>query len=203
VNSPTPVEQVDNAFYIIFGISGLIFIGIVVALIYFVIRYSRKRNPIPSRTRGNTLLEIIWTAVPLVIAMYMFYLGWHSYIGLRNVPENAIAITAKAMSFQWVFEYPNGKVSDSVLVVPEGQSIRVNIESSDVLHSLYIPAFRVKVDAIPGRRTYAWFYADKAGDYEIFCAVFCGDGHADMKGTLRILTQEEFDKWNTISDDDW
>lgn len=203
MNTPNAVQQVDNAFYFIFGVSGVIFVGIVAALIYFVIRYSRKRNPIPSRTRGNTFLEIVWTVIPLAIAMFMFYLGWQSYLGLRNVPENAIAVNVKAMTFQWVFEYPGGKTSDGLLVVPQGKPIRLNIESSDVLHSLSIPAFRIKVDAIPGRNTYAWFYADTPGEYEIFCAVFCGNGHADMLAKLRIVPEEEFQKWNNAKDDDW
>jgi cytochrome c oxidase subunit II len=203
MNSQSPVQQVDYAFYVIFGISGVILLGIVAALIYFVVRYSHNKNPVPSRTRGNTMLEIVWTAVPLAIAMYMFYLGWESYIGLRNVPDNALTVNAKAMSFQWVFEYPGGKVSDGELVVPVGKPIRLNISSSDVLHSLSIPAYRIKVDAIPGRQTYAWFLADKVGEYEIYCAVFCGNGHADMMAKLRIVNEEEYSTWNQATDDDW
>ncbi len=206
MNSPTPVQQVDQAFYFIFGVSGVILLGIIIALIYFVVRYSRKRNPIPSRTRGNVWLEIIWTVVPLTIAMFMFYLGWQSYLGLRDVPENAMAVKVTAQTFQWVFEYPSGKVSDGLLMVPKGKPIRLNISSSDTLHSLFIPAFRVKVDAIPGRQTYAWFYPDEVGTYEIFCAVFCGNGHADMTAKLRILPEEEFNEWiqnKKDADDDW
>jgi cytochrome c oxidase subunit II len=203
MTTQNPVQQVDQAFYLIFGISGVILVGIIAALIYFVIRYSRRRNPTPSRTRGNTLLEIIWTVIPLGIALFMFYLGWQSYLGLRNVPKDAMVVNAKALSFQWIFEYSGGKTSESLLVVPEGKPVRLNVESADVLHGLFIPAFRVKVDAIPGRHTYAWFYPDKVGEYEIFCSVFCGHGHADMKATLRIVSKEEFEKWNTVSDDDW
>ncbi len=191
----TPVEGVDQAFWYILGISIVLLFGITIVMVYFVIRYRRSRNPVASDIRDNYVLEIIWTIIPTLIALSMFYVGWSSYMGLRNVPEDALAVEVIAQKYSWIFVYDNDKETEDELVVPEGKAIKLNVSSLDVLHSLYIPAFRIKVDAVKGINTYAWFYAEKVGEYDIQCTEYCGVGHSAMLAKLRIVPPEEFEHW--------
>jgi cytochrome c oxidase subunit II len=194
------VGQVDRVFIYILGISLGFLVLITVLMIVFAIRYRRSRNPEPSDIRGNWLLETAWTAIPTVLALSMFYFGWQSYLGLRNVPDDAIEIRVIGQQFSWVFFYPNEKVAENELVVPAGKPIKLIITSEDVIHSLSIPAFRIKVDAVLGMETYSWFFADKIGHYSVMCAEYCGTGHSDMTAILRIVPESEYQRW--LSQDD-
>ena len=190
-----PVQGVDQAFWYILGVSIFLLFGITVVMVYFVIKYRRSKNPVASDIRDNYKLEIIWTIIPTLIALSMFYVGWTSYIGLRTVPEDAMEVEVTAQMFSWLFLYENDKETENELVVPQGQAIKLNISSIDVVHSFYLPAFRVKVDAVKGMPTYAWFMADEVGEYDIQCTEYCGTDHSAMVGKLRIVPQEEFDVW--------
>ena len=197
-----PVTLVDRSFYFIIGFSFVFLFAITAVMIYFVIRYRRSKHPIPEDIRGNLKLEAAWTIIPTIIAILMFVFGWQSYLGLRNVPEGAMEIDVIAQSFSWIMVYPNEKETESEIVVPVNTPIKLNITSSDVIHSLFIPAFRVKVDAVAGVSTHAWFLPETLGEFFFQCTEFCGTGHADMTGVVRVLTQEEFDEWiNT--EDEW
>ena len=125
----------------------------------------------------------------------MFYVGWTSYIGLRTVPEDAIEIEVAGQMFSWLFVYENDKETENELVVPLGEAIKLNVTSLDVVHSLYIPAFRIKIDAVKGMETYAWFSADKIGEYDIQCTEYCGTGHSEMLAKLRIVPKDEYLEW--------
>jgi cytochrome c oxidase subunit 2 len=189
------VGQVDVAFLYILGVSLVLLTFITVMMVYFAIKYRRSKNPEPSDIRGNWLLETIWTAVPMVLVMSMFYLGWQSYIGLRSVPEGALEIDVIGQQFSWVFIYPNDKVTDSELVVPEGTPIKLNITAEDVNHAFFLPAFRIKMDAVPGMQTYTWFLADDVGEYDILCAEYCGTEHSNMNALLKIVPEAEYQAW--------
>ena len=190
-----PVGGVNQAFIYILGFSMVLLIGITLTMIYFVVKYRRSKHPDPADIRGNWILELAWTAIPSIIALSMFIFGWSSYMGLRDVPEDAIEIEVYAQQFAWIFVYPNEKETENDLVVPLHKPIKLNVTSEDVLHSLYIPAFRVKVDAVKGMLTYAWFLPDRLGSYFIQCTEFCGVGHADMTATLRVVPEVEYEKW--------
>ena len=125
----------------------------------------------------------------------MFYIGWSSYLGLRDVPEDAVEIQVIAQMWSWIFVYPNDKETENELVVPQGRPIKLTMSSEDVLHSLFIPAYRVKVDCVPGMKTYAWFFADKLGEYHILCSEYCGVDHAAMVAEMRIVEPEEYENW--------
>jgi cytochrome c oxidase subunit II len=191
----TSVQRVDLAFWYILGISILLLFGITVVMVYFVVKYRRSKNPISSDIRDNYKLEIIWTVIPTLIAMSMFYVGWSSYLGLRTVPKDAMNIEVSAQMFTWIFIYDNDKESENELVVPVGKAIKLNIKSVDVVHSFYLPAFRIKVDAVKGLPTYAWFFADKVGEYDIQCAEYCGVNHSAMVARLKIVPPDEFAAW--------
>jgi len=190
-----PVQGVDQAFWYILGVSIFLLFGITVVMVYFVIKYRRSKNPVASDIRDNYKLEIIWTIIPTLIALSMFYVGWTSYVGLRTVPEDAMEVEVTGQMFSWLFLYENDKETENELVVPQGQAIKLNISSIDVVHSFYLPAFRVKVDAVKGMPTYAWFMADEVGEYDIQCTEYCGTDHSAMVAKLRIVPQEEFDVW--------
>lgn len=190
-----PVKGVDIAFWYILGLSILLLTAITVVMIYFVIRYSRKNNPEPSDIRDNWMLEVVWTVIPTIIALSMFTIGWTSYLGLRNVPEGALEIDVIGQMYSWIFVYPNDKETEDELVVPEGKAIKLNITSEDVLHSFSLPAFRVKVDAVRGIETYAWFQADRVGEFDILCVEYCGVDHAYMTAKLKIIPEEEYLEW--------
>ena len=182
-------------FLYILGISLLLLVFVTVLMIYFAIRYRRSKNPEPSDIRGNWLLETAWTAIPTILVLSMFYFGWQSYLGLRNVPEGAIEIEVIGQQFSWIFIYPNDKVAENELVVPHGQPIKLNITAEDVNHSLFIPAFRIKMDAVPGLDSYTWFFADEIGQYDVLCAEYCGIAHSEMIAVLRIVPDSAYRAW--------
>jgi cytochrome c oxidase subunit 2 len=189
------VDQVDVAFIYIVGFSLFFLVFITALMIYFAVRYRRSKNPRPADIRGDWRLELAWTAIPTAIAMSMFWIGWQSYQGLRDVPDDAMEIQVIAQQYSWVFIYPNDKMTENEMVVPQGRAIKLELSSEDVLHSFFVPAFRVKMDTVPGMETYTWFRADKPGQYEILCAELCGVGHADMTGILKVVSQAEYEKW--------
>jgi len=193
------VQGVDLTFIIILGISIFFLVGITAVMIYFVYRYSRKRNPKATNIEGNTKLEIIWTVIPLILVLVMFYFGWIGYKPMRNVPEGAIPVKAIGQMWSWSFEYPNGKKS-SELIVPLNKPVKLDLFSRDVLHSLYIPAFRIKEDVVPGKNNYMWFTAQQEGEFDLFCAEYCGDRHSYMLSKVRVLPETEYDKWLAQSD---
>ena len=191
----TPVQGVDQAFWYILGISVVLLFGITVVMVYFVVKYRRSKNPVASDIRDNYKLEIIWTIVPTLIALSMFVIGWSSYVGLRTVPKDAMEIEVLAQQYSWLFVYSNDKETENELVVPVGRAVKLNISSLDVLHSFYLPAFRIKVDAVRGMPTYAWFFADQLGEYDIQCTEYCGVDHSAMIAKLKIIPEKEFEAW--------
>ena len=201
-DSTNPVAGVDLAFWYIFGFSAVLLTGITILMIVFVVKYRRSKHPKSSDIRDNWKLEVIWTVIPTLIALTMFAYGWSAYTGLRNVPEDAEEIEVIGQMFSWIFIYPNDKETENELVVPAGRPIRLSMESIDVIHSFFIPAFRVKTDVVNGITTHTWFHPDKPGTYDIMCTEFCGVGHADMNAILRVLPPDEYDVWLEEEEDE-
>ncbi|MBE0599547.1 MAG: cytochrome c oxidase subunit II [Desulfuromonadales bacterium] len=191
----TTAETIDPVFWYILGVCIFFLLLITVVMLYFVWKYHRSRHPYTtSQVSKNVPLEIVWTLVPTLLALSMFWYGWAGYLTLQRVPEGAMVVDVTGRMWSWLFEYGNGKTSDR-LYVPAGQPVQVNIHSADVIHSFYIPAFRVKKDAVPGMTTYVWFVADRPGSYDIFCAEYCGTAHSAMITTVEALPPEEFLAW--------
>lgn len=193
---PTITQQVDSTFLLIVGISVLLLLIVTVTMIYFVIKYSRKRNPKPTEIHGNTTLEIIWTLIPTVLVLIMFFSGYSGFKYMRDVPEDAMPITVTGKMWKWDFQYENGKRTDT-LYVPVNKPVKMLIKSLDVNHSFYLPAFRVKEDAIPGRTNYLWFQPTEPGSFDIACAEYCGLQHAYMYSKLVVMQEDEFYQWYT------
>lgn len=190
----TYANQVDFTFFIILAFSLLTLIGITFAMLYFVIKYDKKRNPVADNISQNTTLEIIWIVIPTIIALGFFWYGYIGFVNLRTVPSNAMKINVVARMWSWNFKYPNGKKSDE-LYVPINKPIKLLITSLDVNHSLYIPSFRIKEDAVPGKETYLWFQPDILGAYTIYCSEYCGEGHSKMITKLHVVSSKDFDSW--------
>lgn len=191
----TSVQGVDQAFWYILGISVVLLFGITAVMVYFVFRYRRSKNPVAADIRDNYPLEIVWTIIPTLIALSMFYVGWSSYLGLRTVPDDAMEVEVLAQQYSWIFVYDNDKETENELVVPLGRAVKLKITSLDVIHSFFVPAFRIKVDAVKGMSTYTWFYADELGEYDIECTEYCGVDHSAMVAKLRIVPETEFQSW--------
>ncbi len=197
-----PVALVDRSLYFTIGFSFFFLFAITVVMIWFVVRYRRSRNPVPSDIRGNGWLELAWTVIPTCIALAMFVSGWQAYMGLRTVPDGAMEINAYAQMYSWIFVYPNEKETENELVVPMGTPVKLIITSEDVLHSFFLPAFRVKVDAVKGMETYVWFYPDREGEFVFHCTEFCGTGHSSMDGMLSIVSPEAYQAFLEEEDDE-
>lgn len=188
------VQGVDLTFIVILGISVFFLVTITATMIYFVIRYRRKKNPKASQIEGNNKLEIIWTVIPTILVLIMFYYGWIGYRPMRQVPDDAIPINAIGQMWSWSFEYGNGKKS-AELIVPLNKPVKLNLISRDVLHSLYIPAFRIKEDVVPGKNNYMWFIGQEEGEYDIFCAEYCGDRHSYMLSKVKVMPETDYLAW--------
>lgn len=186
--------QVDQVFLLIFGTSAAILVFITVLMVWFVIRYHHTRSPKATDIRGNVLAEVIWTIIPSILVMGMFYYGWASFKALRSVPADAMRVQVTARMWSWVFEYENGKRA-STLYVPVDRAVRLDMTSVDVIHSFFVPAFRIKMDTVPGMQTYAWFQAQREGTYDILCAEYCGLRHANMLSTVEVMAPEDFRQW--------
>jgi cytochrome c oxidase subunit II len=185
---------VDEAFIFILGTSVLMLIGVTVTMIWFAIRYNRKRHPKAAQIEGSILLETIWTVLPTILVLVMFYYGWTGFKIMRDIPEESMKVKVVSRMWSWLFEYENGYQSTE-LVVPVGQPISLDLVSQDVIHSFFVPAFRLKEDCMPGRTNRAWFEANRTGDFQIFCAEYCGDQHSKMLANLKVVEPAEFTTW--------
>lgn len=190
----THTETVDFVMLYIVSIAVILLVGVTATMIYFVIKYNRKKNQNPENIHGNLWLEITWIVIPTILVLSMFYFGYTGFREIRNVPKNAFIVNVTARMWQWQFKYPNGKITDT-LYVPINKPIKLEMISADVNHSFYIPAFRVKEDAIVGRKTYLYFTPEAVGDYDIACAEYCGLGHSMMYSKVKVLTEKNFETW--------
>ncbi len=192
--SLSPVQQVDFSLLLVFLFAAAVLTVLTAITCWFLWRYHHRRNPVASDIRGNLKAEIAWTLIPTLMVMGLFYYGWTGYKALRTVPEDAMPVNVTARTFSWTFTYANGKHSN-YLAVPVDTPVRLNMRSMDVIHSLYIPAFRIKMDTVPGMQTYAWFSAARAGSYDIYCAEYCGVGHSKMLSTVKAMNKADFEAW--------
>ena len=204
-NVSTYGGQIDGLFYLILWITGIIFIVVEALLLYFLFRY-RHREGRPARyTHGSNRLEVIWTIVPAIICVVLALMSRRSWAEIKqSMPQGAMTVEIMAEQFAWNLRYAgsDGKLNtaDDVLSlnqmhIPVGRPVIVSLKSKDVIHSLFLPEFRVKQDAVPGMTTRIWFEATRTGSWEIACAELCGLGHYRMKGFITVDSPEDFEKW--------
>jgi cytochrome c oxidase subunit 2 len=196
------VNSVDSVFLFTLIVSVFFLVLITFLMIYFVIKYSRKRHPKGTNIHGNVGLEITWTAIPTVLVLIMFWFGWQGYEEMVDVPDGALPVNVTAQMWKWSFDYENGKKTDT-LFVPVNKPIKLILHSNDVNHSFFIPAFRLKKDVFPNRERIAWFLAKETGEYDIACAEYCGLNHSNMYAKIIVLSDEDFkNKMYGISEED-
>jgi len=188
------VADVDLAFMVILCISAFFLIGLTIVMIVFISKYKKEKHPKAIQNEGSTTLEIIWTVIPLLLVLVMFYFGWMGWRPMKNPPEEAMHVKAVARMWQFSFQYENGKFTDT-LYVPVGEPVILDLVALDVLHALYIPAFRVKEDMVPGQDKTMWFIPGTEGQFDLFCAEYCGLEHSYMFTSVNVMPKEEFEKW--------
>jgi cytochrome c oxidase subunit 2 len=188
------VSTYNTAFYFIAGISLLLLIGLTLTMLYFIYRYNKKKNLVATQIEGNLVLEILWTVIPIILALFMFHFGWSGWKPTTKPPKDAMNITCVARMWNFLFIYENGKQSPD-LVIPVNTPVKINLISVDVIHSLFIPDFRIKSDIVPGRQKYMWFLPEIEGKYKIFCSEYCGVQHSYMHSTVNVMSKEKFNAW--------
>jgi cytochrome c oxidase subunit 2 len=190
--------RVDAVFLMILVIGGFFFILTQGLLIYFAVKYRRRRpdrdNETPQIT-GNHLLEFFWVLIPSIVVVAIFYYGWRVYAELHAPPAGATEVYVNAR--QWLYEirYPDGRTAVNEIHVPAGKPVKFILSASDVLHGFYLPDFRVKMDMIPGRITTLWVQPERPGRYQIYCTVYCGAGHSNMMAQLIAMPPAEYAQW--------
>ncbi len=189
------VQGVDLAFLIILGICFAFLIGLTAVMLYFIYKYNKKKHPVAGKTKDNITLEVLWTVIPFLLTLLMFYYGWVAWEPMKRAPKDSMEITVYGRMWNFMFEYENGKKTDT-LYLPKDQPVKLNLVALDVLHSLYIPAFRVKQDMVPGKENnFMWFKPQKEGDYDIFCAEYCGLQHSYMNSIAKVMEDSAFNSW--------
>lgn len=184
-----------NSVFLLFLVISLVFLVLITFfMVYFVIKYNRKKNTKPKDIQGNLLLEIIWIVIPTILVLIMFYYGWVGFSVMQKERKDAVVVKVTAAKWFWLFEYDNGKKSGE-LNVPVGRTIELVLSSKDVIHSFFIPAFRIKQDAVPGMETRIVFTPKKTGSFDAFCAEYCGVGHSSMLTKVVVMPVEEFAAW--------
>lgn len=219
-------EKIDFLLNIIFGLTLAAFILTQVVFVFYLVKYRRKPGAKAHYRHGNNRLELVWTAIPALIFLGLVFLSNHVWFKLHHdPPPDALRVNVSSFQFGWDFRYPgdDGKLGrtdvraiandnkfglskndpDAVddftsneLVVPVGRPVNIILNSRDVIHSFYVPQFRIYQDAVPGRTiSWVWFETTKTGNFELACSQLCGQGHYNMKAPIRVVTQEEYDKW--------
>lgn len=199
---PTPAStfagDVDGLFNFMFGVS-LFFFGLILAiLVYSAVVYRRKTDDqlAASNVTHNTGLEVVWTLIPTVIVMVIFAWGWKGNLDQQKAPADALGYNVQGYKWAWKIWHPGmtgaSDFAANEMWVPVNQPVRVTLTSEDVLHSFYVPAFRQKRDLVPGLRQLVWFQPTRVGDYDLFCAEYCGDQHSAMRGVVHVVSEEEY-----------
>lgn len=188
----------DTLYGFLFWVCAFFFVIVIIPMVVFVIKYRERPGNRPAQhITHNLLLEFIWTAIPTVIVMVIFVWGWVVYRETDRPPANAQEVRVIAKSWSWTFQYDDGRTTTNDLYVPVGTPIKLLItaEKADVLHSFFVPNFRIKKDAVPGMFSTIWFKSDVPGQHLIFCAEYCGADHSNMMGRVIVLSPEDYEKW--------
>src|SRR5580700_2865721 len=188
--------QVDALYMFLLAVSGVMTILIFFFVVFFSFKYRRRKgDPMPRAIHGSLPLEILWSVIPLMIMMVMFAWGTKLYFEYYTPPKDTLDVYVVGKQWMWKVQYPDGQREINELHVPTGRAVKLTLASEDVLHSFYIPAFRLKHDVVPGSYETFWFEATKPGRYHIFCAEYCGTNHSEMKGWVTVMSPNDYQEW--------
>lgn len=191
-------SQVDALFYFIAGVSLFFFLLVEGLLIYFAVKYRRRKGEeavATSDVHSNVVLETIWIVIPSLVVVAFFYYGYVVFRDIHAPLPGATDIQVVGRQFLFQFRYPDGSAAINEVRVPVGKPVKLILSSEDVIHSFYVPAFRVKQDMVPGQYTYLWLEPQKTGTYDIYCAEYCGVGHSTMRAALVVMSGEDYAAW--------
>jgi cytochrome c oxidase subunit 2 len=196
-------SRITDAYWLIFGFAAFVFVLVEVALVVFIVRFrsrGRGREIEGPQIRGNTNLELAWTAGPVLILAAIAAFVFYKLPGIKNVPPASagarqILVRVEAHQFYWQFDYPGGAISIDRLVVPVNEVVRLDVTSPDVAHSWWVPSLGGKIDAIPGRTNHTWFQVSRPGTYRGTCAEFCGILHAQMHARVEVVSASEYQRF--------
>ena len=188
--------EVDLLYFYLIIVSAIFTVGIVAAIFFFFVKYREKEKyATGAEIHGSIALETVWSIIPFVISMTIFLGGAIIYFNQYRPPADATEIYVVGKQWMWKIQHGTGQREINELHVPVGRKIKLTMTTEDVLHDFYIPAFRTKIDVIPGRYTTMWFEATKPGKYHLFCAEYCGLNHSGMGGYVYVMEQRDFDNW--------
>ena len=188
--------EVDHLHYFVITVTMAVSAVLGLTAVFFMVRYRRRRPNQPTPHIEPTVgMEVLFIGIPITIFLLWFRIGYQQFIDLDNPPADSMDVYVMGKKWMWKFAYPEGPNGLSVLRVPANRNVRLLLTSRDVIHSFYVPGFRIKKDALPGRYTQVWFNATKAGRYPVFCAEYCGTGHSTMRAEIEVMEPEDFEKW--------
>jgi cytochrome c oxidase subunit II len=191
----TLAPQVDYLYGFLIAVSGFFTALIVVLIVGFAIKYRRRPGREAEQTETVMGLELLWTAIPSILVLAIFVWGAALFLGETVPPKGAQDIYVVGRQWMWKVQHPNGRREINELHIPVGRAVKLTLASQDVVHSFYIPAFRIKQDAIPGQYRTMWFQASKPGEYHLFCAEYCGTNHSHMIGRIVVMEDIDYQKW--------
>ena len=192
----TFARDVDALYLFLVTISAFLSVLIFTLVFYFAVRYRRRdESEVPPRLQESLFLEIFWSVVPLLLCVVMFVWSAKLYLDMTKAPSNAMQLDVVGKQWMWKIQHPEGRREINELHVPLNQPVKLKMISEDVIHSFYIPAFRVKMDVLPGRYTSLWFQATKPGEYHLFCAEYCGTRHSGMIGRVVVMEAAAYESW--------
>jgi cytochrome c oxidase subunit 2 len=194
----TLAGDVDALYFFALAVAAFFSLLIAVAILALAVRYRRRRpDAVGVPERANFALEIAWSVVPFAILMFLFAWGARVYFALSRPPADAVEYFAVGKQWMWKFQHPEGNREINELHVPVGRPIKLTMTSEDVIHSFFVPDFRVKADVLPGRYTTVWFEATKTGSFRLFCAEYCGAEHSRMIGRVVVMEPHAYQAWLT------
>lgn len=191
----TMAGRVDALYIFLLIVCGMMTLLVFTCLIYFAARYRNRPGVAAEQIEGSTELEIVWTAIPFAVFMVIFVWGAAVYFKARTPPRDATEVYVVAKQWMWKLEHAEGQREINELHVPVGRDVKLIMTSQDVIHSFFVPAFRIKQDVVPGRYTVAWFRATKPGTYHLFCTQYCGTQHSGMVGSIVVMEPAEYEAW--------
>lgn len=199
----TVAAGVDYTFLGIYWLSVVLFLGITLTALYFAWRFRYVPGRITPHQTHNTMLEVVWTVIPLLICVGLFFWGMQGYMKAVVAPGDAMEIGVTGKQWLWEFTYPDGSKTINDLHLPINRPAKFVMTSDDVLHSFFVPDMRVKMDVVPGRYTMVWFTPTVLGQHTFTCAEYCGKAHSDMKGMLTVESEEDFRKFVATGGTEW
>lgn len=188
--------EVDSLFYFVTWASAILFIGVMAAMVYLAFRFKRRHaGEVPGPVEPSKIIEISWIVVPTILVLIVFNWGFKVFIKQGVAPPESYEIQVRGSQWKWDFEYPDGTVTTGELHVPVDRPVRLMMSSADVLHSFFVPEFRVKQDVLPDRYSSVWFTATRQDTFTVYCTEYCGTAHSGMLATLVVESQGEFEEW--------